>query len=342
MHMQKAQRVPRLNLKQLLAAVATTVTAATAAPTASGVLIAGGLPLPVEVGRDPTCLDFPHAIERMDLNLSRIGVQVEGSRACFKALTEGVEEGKVILGEKIVTLRFYLREGAPATEYQVRFQEVLETPQPVPASPSDKAPQSQAAASPTTAIPILVTVAGDSLDDKLLSLLEVLVQHLIKDKAQEGKPQTATATPQPQTKEPPKLPQPPAPALPATSAPSLTVKESERKWKELNASVSFQNSKIWIGFTLLNTKEAPIFLDESPVEVLFNGKPVKGEAKIRYTSGVAGWLPPGKQAVGSIQLDLPVQSGQITLKIKGYLMDGEMPEVSWQANWTVDLLPVAK
>ena len=95
-----------------------------------------------------------------------------------------------------------------------------------------------------------------------------------------------------------------------------------------------------ITYTLYNDGDYPLITDPSNIRVLFNGKTIEaGALKQRTSSGYAGWVPPGYEEVGSIELPRLEGTGELRLEFDLTRLSPERERITVTRRWKITTMP---
>jgi len=95
-----------------------------------------------------------------------------------------------------------------------------------------------------------------------------------------------------------------------------------------------------ITYTLYNEGKYPLITDPANVRVLFNGQSIDtGELKQRASSGYAGWVPPGYEEVGSVEIDPLNGEGELRLEFTLTRLSPERERLSVVRRWKITTMP---
>ncbi|GIW31473.1 MAG: hypothetical protein KatS3mg071_1647 [Meiothermus sp.] len=314
---------------------------ALAAPQVTGTLTLEERTLPISVG-SKTCLEFPQAPEGIQFYGGIAPLSVEARRLCLQgdpSLWGRSMEVGVRLGREFrLPIRF--NQDTPETQLTVFLPQA-------PAQPAQaQAPAPTPTTAPANPAPAPASSANEGLWQALSELsktMALLSQRLAMGAGPIPQPPAPTpaATPPAPPAPAPTPAQPPAPVA-RPSGSSVNVVAKEEASRGLIGTLTVRNGKLWVGFTLNNGEEHPYVLEPQGLRVLLNGKPLKGNANLRFTSGRSGWIPPRSSAVGGIELDVQPEPGKVQLEIEALRLDPTLSSVRWVQEWSLEFMPVVK
>ena len=95
-----------------------------------------------------------------------------------------------------------------------------------------------------------------------------------------------------------------------------------------------------ITYTLYNDGNYPLITDPSNVRITFNGEAVDtGALKQRTSSGYAGWVPPGYEEVGSVELPPLGGKGELRLEFDLTRLSPERERLTVTRRWKITTMP---
>ena len=95
-----------------------------------------------------------------------------------------------------------------------------------------------------------------------------------------------------------------------------------------------------ITYTLYNEGKYPLITDPTNVRVLFNGQSIDaGELKQRASSGYAGWVPPGYEEVGSVEIEPLQGEGELRLEFTLTRLSPERERLLVVRRWKITTMP---
>jgi len=95
-----------------------------------------------------------------------------------------------------------------------------------------------------------------------------------------------------------------------------------------------------ITYTLYNDGDYPLITDPNNVRILFNGEAVEtGKLKQRTSSGYAGWVPPGYEEVGSVEVPPLDGQGELRLEFDLTRLSPERENLTIVRRWKITTMP---
>lgn len=346
--------VPYKTPLALLTAVLATAASAQATLTGLLTLKEGAAPV-VQVGEKPACLELPMPPKNLSFEGDGVPIlEMKERTLCVRGAPE-LWGKEVLLGLDQRTSRYALKlrfdPNAPDTLIRVRSEA------PAFQRASDKQEGSAKATSAESA-PTKAAQKEEGLSSALVETLKnltALLNALVnKSEVAPTAPPSAPVPPKPEVKPPvavetastetskPTLPPPPSGSEVLEAKRAEEAKPAKPQTEPLLASVSVRNGKLFVSFTLINTEDYPYVLKPEGIEAEFEGKPVQGEATLRFASGINGWIPPKSSAIGSLLLDMPARPGSLRLKVKAVSLDPNLSEKTWMKEWAIKFMPVVE